>query len=230
MTDQVSEVERVDRIHSFLVSFDQESTLGLCIRDSTNVYQQVYTANEVREFIRLLPAMRRRLMDSGYPAAFAVPSDTGYGCWAGHLDGGGLVGDPPRMVEVLRWRGLYLTREHALFLSWLSEQPGGVSRPEVASPKRDAYAEHQATLRDRLRGDGFVALAELQTVDQAIAAAMLAEDLARDAWKPKEPSNRERLIAALKAELGRPLPRRPSRHDPRPFDLGQAWVTPGDES
>jgi hypothetical protein len=84
-----------------------------------------------------------------------------------------------------------------------------VTTGPIAKP--DPYAEHEGKLKARLCRDGYGPSTH-GSPEQAVAALMTEEDNTVDKWKPSEPTNRQRLVAALAAEMGRPVtpPRFPS--------------------
>lgn len=69
--------------------------------------------------------------------------------------------------------------------------------------KVDPYAEHRAKLVERLVVDGNAAnhLDAAVNAERLVASVMAKEDTTRDYWNPKEPTPREKLIAALRREL-----------------------------
>jgi hypothetical protein len=78
-----------------------------------------------------------------------------------------------------------------------------VSESELPpSFRTDPYKAHRTKLLERLIADGHSA----DEPELMVASAMATEDTTVDRWSPKKPTNRDRLIAALAAELDRPAP------------------------
>lgn len=248
---QVSEVERVDAIHAHLIRLHGEperfETYLLC---DLNGVDHRYTRAELEDFVALLPDMRRRITGGAYTTAWSVPARQPHGCWAGRGDphGGGVVWRDGEEVgtTTLADRGLYLTREHALY------REGDASKLKQCRRCTIENDGHHVTLNvDGLCGHCVCDIANgcseqvanvpavntkpvapvvHGSLTEAEIAALTAEHDAKP--NPKDPrglSRRARLEAQLLAELDRPL-KKPSKHDPRPIDLDQAWSRPGWES
>lgn len=212
MIKQRTEVERVDEIHTMLLTLVERASGRLCNEAFVLVagVTHRYTHEELRKFRDLLPSMRAALQHSDIAWATESPDDGGAAYCSGPLES---YANPAAFTYVngyptsdLVTRGLYLTKEHVQYQRAIQKVEVKVDTATARQPaKVDAYPRDFHTL-----------------TDAEISQLMATSD--------KATGKRKRLIAALKAELGRPLPRKPSKHDPRPFDLEQAWSTPGDES